>query len=218
MAIRIFLVDDHPIILNSLRDMLGATKKHEVIGTAASVARARDMIRELRPDIAIIDLTLEDGSGMGLIEDLHSSDPEIRLIVYSMRGNIQTISDAYRAGAMAYVPKSGDPYEVVHAVSAAAKGRYYFVGDVEKRLMQYHSSGDPDDPFTRLSSREFQIFRLAAQGLVPEEIGARLGIGAPSVLNRLVTIRKKLGLSNQAQFTRLALRYGHMDADSFAGV
>jgi DNA-binding NarL/FixJ family response regulator len=210
----IFLVDDHPIILRSLRDILGSEKGLRIVGEAKSPAEARDTILAINPDVAIVDLNLEGGTGFDLIEELQTANPEIRVVVYSMRENIQTIADVYRSGAMAYVPKSGDPAEIVSAVISAARGRHYFVGDTAERLARFHATGNPDDPIFKLSSREFEIFRLAAEGLDNEQIAARLNIGVRSVSNRLVKIRTKLNVTNPLQFTRLALKYGHIEANS----
>lgn len=214
MPVRIFVVDDHPIILQSLRDILGAETGFKILGNAKTPDEARVNILAIKPDVAIVDLNLKDGSGFDLIEDLHTLNPEIKIVVYSMRENIQTIADVYRSGAMAYVPKSGDPSELVTAIAHAAKGRHYFVDDIADRLTEYHAKGNPDDPIRKLSSREFEIFKLAAQGMECEDIAERLNVGAPSVSNRLVKIRKKLGLTNQIQFTRLALTYGHIQVDN----
>lgn len=213
MAIRIFLVDDHPIILRSLRDILGG-KDFKIVGEAKTPNDARDKILAINPDVAIVDLNLEDGTGFDLIDELHATNPNIRIVVYSMRENIQAIADVYRAGAMAYVPKSGDPMEVLSAVTSAAKGRHYFVGDMAERLGHFHATGNPDDPVTKLTSREFEIFKLAAHGLASEEIAKKLDVGVRSVSNRLTIIRTKLGLTSQIQFTRMALKYGHIQPDN----
>jgi DNA-binding NarL/FixJ family response regulator len=115
---------------------------------------------------------------------------------------------------MAYVPKSGDPLEVVTAVSSAAKGRHYFVGTTAERLAEYHATGSPDDPINKLTSREFEVFKLTAEGINADQIAVQLGLGLRTVANLLAKIRLKLGLTNPIQFARLAIKYKHINPEN----
>lgn len=210
----IYIVDDHPIILRSLHDVLVAGGGHKIIGEARGLAEAKEQIPSLKPDVSIIDLNLEDGSGLDLIEYLHEHDPDVRIVVYSMRDNIQTIAAAYRAGAKAYIPKSEDPMELLPAIEYAAKGKLYFVGDMAERLAEFHATGNPNDPAKKLTEREFEIFMEAAHGLEIDQIASKLNISHGSVSNRLVSIRKKLGLNNQVEFALLAVKHGYISQES----
>lgn len=212
MPYSIYLVDDHPIILRSLRDVLEGDK-HSIVGEAGSIAVAREQILAMKPDVSIIDINLEDGSGLDLIESLHEENPDINVVVYSMRDNIQTIALAYRAGAKSYVPKTGDPMELLPAIDYAAHGKIYFVGDIAERLAVFHATSNPSDPAKILTDREFQIFMEAAHGLEIDDIAKKLEINPGSVSNRLVSIRKKLGLKNSVEFALLAVKHGHITQD-----
>lgn len=214
MPYTIYLVDDHPIILRSLHDVIEGGGGHKIIGETGTVEVAQREILAKKPKVSVIDLNLNGESGLDLIEYLQDHDHNVKIVVYSMRNNIQTIAAAYRAGAHAYIPKSEDPMELLPAIEYAAKGRRYFVGDIAEKLAEFHATGNPEDPGEILTEREFEIFMEAAHGLDIDQIAEKLNLVSGSISNRLVRIRKKLNLTNQVEFALLAVKYGYITQDS----
>lgn len=209
MPIKVFVVDDHQIIRRALHDIITSSGM-EYVGDASKVDEGFEKIKEVMPDVAIVDLNLGEGSGMALLEKLQDLSPAVNAIVYSMRSNIQTIAAAYRSGAKSYVTKGDDPFEIIPAIEYAAKGKLYFVGNMGEQLAEFHAVGNSEDPIKMLTDREYEIFIEAAVGRDIEYISKKYNVSHGSVSNRLVSIRKKLNVNNQGEFAMLAIRYGHI--------
>jgi two-component system invasion response regulator UvrY len=208
-AIRTFLVEDHLIVRQGLKDLFKYTTNGDIVcvGEAASEAETMNTISDIHPDVVVVDLNLENSNGLSLIEKLIEKNPDERIVVFSMRSVVQTVSAAYRLGAMAYVTKADDPNELTEAIRAAYNGNSYFVPGMAEKLAVYQVRDDNENPRNALTDKEMALFLLLAEGVKQDEAAERLGLNARSIANRVVSIRKALNCDD-ADFTRIAARYG----------
>lgn len=208
-AIRAFLVEDHLIVRQGLKDLFRHTAKGKItcIGEAVGEDEALAAIPSAHADVVVVDLNLERSNGLALIEKLIRRNPRERIVVFSMRSVIQTVSAAYKLGAMAYVTKSDSPKMLLEAIYAAHDGKTYFVPGMAEKLAIYQMREDSENPRSVLSEKELQLFVMLAEGTKPDEAAEKLGLNARSIANRLVIIRKALRCVD-ADFPKIAAKYG----------
>lgn len=205
----IILIEDHAWVRQAVTVYL-AGKEHAVIATAESATEAQAVIAQHAADaqVVIVDLNLAHGEfGLPLVEWITETYPKLASVVFSMRENAETMSAAYRAGALAYVSKSADPAILLDAVNAAVKGERYFPPGVAEGLASLHAAGRGQNPTLILSERELQVFLLAAQGKPNDTIADTLALSPKRVANMVVDIKRKLNLERDG-FMEVAVHYG----------
>ncbi len=205
--LRLLLVDDHAVVREGYRRLLERRGDLEVAGEAACAAEAAELFRRLAPDVTVLDLALPDMGGIELIGRLRARAPEARILAFSMYRDPLFATQALRAGALGYVTKSSAPAVLVDAVYRVAARERVLSPDIAPELALALLDG-PDDPLQALSPREFEILRLLLDGGSAEEIGARLHLSPKTVQNCHYQIKAKLGVKNDIELTRLALRLG----------
>lgn len=209
-AIRIMLADDHAVVRSGLRRLLEQRPGLEVIAEAESGEQAYQRFGECHPDVAVMDLSMPGMGGIEAIRRILARYPHAKILVFSMHENASFATQALRAGARGYLAKTGEPDDLVTAVYEVAKGKTYLgTGISQKIAMQ--SLGGGDDPVDQLSAREFEVFRLVAEGLSADEVATKLKISQKTVANYLTLIKQKLGVSTPIEMLRLAMRYGVID-------
>jgi two-component system invasion response regulator UvrY len=209
----VYIVDDHLIIRHALKDIVSAGGL-VVVGEASNATDAMEGIANLNPDIAIVDLNLGEISGLELIEQIKDICPKTKVVVYTMRENIQIIAAAYRSGAMACVTKSQDPLLVLDAIEKVQLGERFYMQGILEKLAEFHANASPNEPSKVLTEREFEIFMLFARGLTLEKVAIKLGVAQGSISNRLVSIRKKLNITSPSGIALLAMEHGYLDKNS----
>jgi two-component system invasion response regulator UvrY len=148
--------------------------------------------------------------GMEAVRRILVRHPHARIVVYSMHENASFATQALRAGARGYLAKTGAPDELLTALQEVARGKTYLgTGIAQKIAMQSLDGGS--DPIGQLSAREFDVFRMIAEGMSTDEIAAKLKISQKTVANYLTIIKQKLGVSTSIEMLRLAMRYGVID-------
>lgn len=205
--IRIVLVDDHAVVRSGLRRLLEQRAGLEVVAEADSGEQAYSMYGDVLPDVLVMDLTMPGMGGMEAVRRIMARHPAARVLVFSMHENASFASQALKAGARGYVAKTGASEELVTAVQEVAKGRTYIsTGVAQKIAMQSLDGGS--DPVSHLSAREFEVFRMIAEGMGADEIAMKLRISQKTVANYLTLIKQKLGVSTPIEMLRLAMRHG----------
>ncbi len=201
----VVIIDDHAVLRRGLKDLFRHSNI-DVVAEGSNVNEALELATNHASAIFIVDLNLGgEENGFPLIAKLRGLD--IRVMIYSMRDNLDTILAAYRAGASAYIPKSADSSALVDAVNKIAEGGTYFMPGSAEQLMLYISTGASDNPTDLLNASELKIFILAANGKRAEEIAKELDFAVGTVHNRLSGIRRKLNCSNM-DFYKIALKHG----------
>ena len=206
MTLRVLLADDHAVLRAGLRRLFEAAGL-QVVGEAASGEQAYLMTAELRPDVLVMDLSMPGMGGIEAMRRVLAREPQSRVVVFSMHESATFATQALRAGALGYVAKSAVADDLIAAVSAAARGEVFVSAAVAQRIAATTSAPD-SNPATRLSAREFEIFRLLAEGHDVDAIAGRLFISAKTVANHQTLIKQKLGISTAVELVRMAIRHG----------
>lgn len=201
--IRILIVDDHAIVRKGYLRIFSLEKDFEVIGEAADAAGATALLAQISPDIALVDLSLRNTSGIHLIDTIKQRRPETRVIVLSMHCTSAHVLRSLRAGADGYLSKNADPEFVVSAIREAARGKKVFSPDAAESLAAIATGGT--NPLDELTSREFDIFSLAVQGKPVQDIADALYLSPRTIFNYLSTIRQKLNVRNDFELLHLAI-------------
>jgi DNA-binding NarL/FixJ family response regulator len=207
---RIFVVDDHPLVRELLGNLLRLQPDLLVIGEAGEPAAALAAIAADPPDIAIVDISLERGSGLDLIKDLRAQFPRIAVVVLSMHEEVTDLERAFRAGASAYVMKRESTGQIVEAIRQVREGRIFanptMLAQLTARLMG-RSGGGASAPAEVLSDREFEVFRRLGEGQSTREISDALGVSLKTIQTYCARIKEKLQLDDGQELARLAFRW-----------
>lgn len=209
--VRVLLVDDHAVVRAGYRMLLNVAPEIEVVAEADSGELACRLFAELAPDVVIMDLTLPGIGGLEAIRRIVQRSPKAKVLVFSMHEDTLFVEQALAAGACGYVTKRSAPHVLVAAVKEVAAGGRPLAGDIEQRLTFARVRGG-DSPLKELSTREFAIFCLLAEGLSSAEIAKRLSLSNKTVANYGTQLKSKLNVATVAELTRLAIRHGVIDA------
>jgi two-component system, NarL family, response regulator NreC len=211
MTIKVLLADDHQVVLEGYKALLAAEPGVQVVGEAKDGLGVLPAIERTQPDVLVLDLMMPGMSGLEVLRQLRVRAPQVKTVVVSMHGTTAYVSEALRNGASGYVLKEAPTREVLLAITAVAEGKRYLSAPIsESELEQYQLTTRPGslDPYETLSTREREVFKLAAEGLTSAEIGERLSIGKRTVETHRANLSRKLGLKSHADLVRLAVRRG----------
>ncbi|MFI6349250.1 response regulator [Streptomyces sp. NPDC050560] len=201
--IRVLLVDDHPVVREGLRGILGAEDGIDVVGEAGSAAAAVTEARVHRPDVVLMDLRMPEGDGVQATRDLLALDPDCRVVVLTTYENDADILRAVEAGATGYLLKDAGRGELAGAIRAAARGETVLAPSVAARLVS-RMRGAP----AGLTPREIEVLRLVGAGRTNADIGRELFISEATVKTHLLRTFEKLGVSDRTAAVTAALRRG----------
>jgi len=201
------VVDDHPLVRESMVSRLSAMGAREVVEAAtAGEARARAHASGPR-DLCVLDLGLPDGSGLDLLADLRSAGWQ-RLVVLSAADDPYSVRAAFVAGAQGYLLKSASARIVADGVSRVLAGGVYADPSVASLLAAGLRAGPADTGVSDLSGREVEVLRLVSDGQSNKQIGEQLGLSALTVKSHLARIARKLGTGDRAEMVAMAMRGG----------
>jgi len=199
---RVFLVDDHEIVRRGIADLVDAERDLEVVGESGTIARTLGKVAATRPDVAVLDVRLPDGSGIDLCRSIRSAHPEVRCIILTAYDDDQAISAAVLAGASGYVLKDIRAQGLVEAIRAVAAGRELLPRTVATRVAASLAATLAEPERTagpELTLRERQILDLIAEGLTNRQIGERLELAEKTVKNYISGLLAKLGMERRTQ-------------------
>lgn len=213
---KIVVIDDHETFRASLKRIIEKFSGFEVVGEAADARQGELVTGETGPDLAIVDLSLPDRSGIQLTRILKTIRPEIRIVIVSMHAKIDYIIGALRAGALGYLVKESVAGCLHQAMTAALNDEFYLDAalsqEIGVRLLETAETRDiSDGAYGNLTAREQEVLRLLAQGVAVKDIGAKLFISAKTVTNHRANILSKLELHSTADLVRYAAKLGLLD-------
>jgi two-component system, NarL family, response regulator DevR len=209
-AIKVFLLDDHEIVRRGLRDLLEAEDDLVVIGESGSAREAERIIPALRPQVAVLDARLPDGSGIDVCRTIRSRDPSINALILTSYDDDQALFAAIMAGAAGYVLKQVRSNDLVQAIRTVARGQSLLDPAVTAKVLERLRSGTAEpEEFADLTEREKEILQLIAEGLTNRQIGQRLFIAEKTVKNYVSSLLAKLGLERRTQAAVLAAKLLH---------
>ena len=203
--IRLLIADDHQIVRDGLKRILAATPDIEVSAEAASGDEALALVRANDYDLALLDMSMPGLSGIELVKRLKTEKPKMRLLVLSMHGEQQYAARALKAGASGYLTKDSAAQQLVGAIRKVATGGLH-ISDAAAASLVAGAGGD-GAPHTRLSDREYQVFRLLASGKAPGEIAEQLHLSIKTVSTHKTRILEKMQLGGTAELVRYALEH-----------
>jgi DNA-binding NarL/FixJ family response regulator len=209
--VRIVLVDDHPVVRDGLAEAINREQDLTVCAVAEDRAEALQAVQNTRPDLAVVDLTLKDSSGLELIKDLQARWPALLILVVSMHEENLYAERVLRAGARGYMTKQQATRDIVSAIRRVLAGGIYLseatASAVLRRLATKPGTAG-GSPLDCLTDRELQVFELTGTGLNTREIATRLRIDMKTVETYRTRIKEKLGLSNSSQLLQMAIQWG----------
>ena len=201
MTIRVFLLDDHELVRMGLRQLLETDPDIEVVGEAGTAAAAIARIPALKPDVAILDARLPDGTGVEVCRLVRSADPSIKAIILTSFDDDEALFAAIMAGAAGYLLKQVTSQDLLSAVRHVSAGGSLLDPQVTERVMQRLRDGAPGEPeeLKSLTAQERRILELVAEGLTNKQIGDRLFLAEKTVKNYMSNVLSKLGLVSRTQ-------------------
>ena len=211
MTIRIVIADDHAIVREGLKRIVGGAGDLQVTGEAADGGEVMKAVRELEFDILVLDLSMPGRSGMELIKLVKSEKPKLRILVLSMHQETQYAVRAIKSGASGYLTKESAPAQLEQAIRKIAGGGAYISAEVAEQLALGAMPGSDTLPHESLSDREFEVFRLLVAGDAVSDIAHQLNLSVKTVSTHKANLMQKLGLSNQTELVRYALKHGLAD-------
>jgi DNA-binding NarL/FixJ family response regulator len=211
MAIRpnFIVVDDHPLYRHGVSMLIGQELKLECAGEAGTIAEALELLERSKPRIAIVDITLQDQSGLDLVRTIKAEYPETQVLIVSMHEENLYGERALKAGARGYVMKHENPAVLVDAVRALLEGRIAVSDALRERMLEGIAGGHGgQEPVERLSDRELEVFTLIGKGCGAAEIAERLGLSVKTVNAYRDHIKDKLCLAGAADLRKFAVEWG----------
>jgi DNA-binding NarL/FixJ family response regulator len=211
MAIRpnFIVVDDHPLYRHGVSMLIGQELKLECSGEAGTIAEALELLARSKPRLAIVDITLQDQSGLDLVRTIKSEYPETQVLIVSMHEENLYGERALKAGARGYVMKHENPSALVDAVREILEGRIAVSEALRERMLEGIAGGHGgQDSVERLSDRELEVFTLIGKGCGAAEIAERLSLSVKTVNAYRDHIKDKLCIASAADLRKFAVEWG----------
>ena len=199
------MLDDHEVVRRGLRDLLESDGDIQIVGESGSATEATARIPALRPDVAVLDARLPDGTGIDVCRDVRSVDPNIKALILTSYDDDEALFAAILAGAAGYLLKQVGGNDLVDAVRRVAAGQSLIDPTLTARVLERLRNGPAEhEELASLTVQERKILALIAEGLTNRQIGARLSLAEKTVKNYVSSILSKLGLERRTQAAVLA--------------
>jgi len=208
MRTRIVIADDHAIVREGLKRVVGEADDLEVVDEAGDGNEVMRLVREREIDVLVLDLSMPGRSGMELIKLAHAERPKMRILVLSMHQELQYAVRSIKSGASGYLTKESAPAQLVQAIRKIAGGGAYISAEVAEQLALGAMPGSQAAPHESLSDREFQVFKALVEGTSVTDIAASLKLSVKTVSTHKSNLMQKMGLGNQSDLVRYAIRHG----------
>jgi len=202
------LADDHKIVRESFRALLEAETQFEVVADVGDGEEAVAMALKLKPDIIVMDMTMPNLDGTGATQRILAQLPKTRIIALSMHSHHQFVTGMLNAGAAGYILKTCKARELIAAIRMVASGKTYISSEIKLSAPRQPVNQGPQSPLASLSDREREVLKMIADGHETNEIAIRLQMAEKTVASHREHIMKKMGVSNIAGLTKIAIKEG----------
>ena len=203
----IVLVDDHAVVRAGVRRLLEQEPLFEVIGEAESGEKAYQIFSELKPDVMVMDLSMPGMGGLEAIRRILMRYEKAKILVLSMHEDLSFANQALKLGAKGYLIKNALADDLVKSIETVSNGEVFLSAEIAKKMAMQSISGDKH-PIHELSAREFEIFRLLAEGLDIDAIASTLNISSKTVSNYQTMIKRKLDINSPVELIHYAIKTG----------
>jgi DNA-binding NarL/FixJ family response regulator len=207
---RVLLVDDHPIVRQGLGQLINEEADLSVVSEAEDFPQALSALEATPVDVAIVDISLKERSGIELIKEIRARKPELPILVLSMHDESLHAERVLRAGAKGYIMKQEATEQVMNAIRRVLRGEVYLSERMASRMVNRLVAGPQNvggSPIERLSDREFEVFQMIGHGVGPSEIAEKLGLSVKTVETHRERIKEKLNLASGSELIRYAMQY-----------
>ena len=212
----IVLVDDHAVVRAGVRRLLEQEPLFEVIGEADSGEKAYQIFGELKPDVMVMDLSMPGMGGLEGIRRILMRYEKAKILVLSMHEDLSFANQALKLGVKGYLTKNTLADDLVKSIETVTQGDVFLSDEIAKKMAMQSISGN-QDPVHELSGREFEIFRLLAEGLDIDAIASTLNISSKTVSNYQTMIKQKLNINTPIELIRYAIKVGVITNQVFSG-
>ena len=209
--ISVLLVDDHELVRAGFRRLLEDGDKFQVVAESGSGEQAVQDFAKHHPDVVVMDISMPGIGGVGAIERIIAREPSAKILVLSVNEDSVFTTRAMQAGALGFIPKRSAPEAMLKAVETVSQGRTCIAPEIAQQLAMQKLTGS-ENPLDVLSQREFEVFRLLAEGKTVNDIADILNLSPKTVGTHHTNIKQKLNVSNSAELARLAIRSGLLEA------
>lgn len=209
-AKRILIVDDHPMMRNGLAQLIDNEPDLKVCAEADTAGQAIDIVSKQKFDLALLDISLPDKSGLELIKDFHALRPEMPVLIVSMHDEMIYAERVLRAGGRGYIMKQAGGQKFLTAIRQVLAGQVFVSENMSARILEMFSGRQPQNagsPVRKLSDREFEVFQLIGQGVSTRAIAEKLHLSIKTVEVHRANIKEKLGLKTANELVRYAVRW-----------
>lgn len=212
MTVKVILVDDHSVVRSGLRRLLESHKSLEIVAEADTGELAYQIYGEVLPDVVLMDISMPGMGGLEAAKRILQRYPQARIVIFSMHEAVSFAAQALKAGVKGYVTKTGLAEDLVQAVLDVSRGKTFLSQDVAQKIALQTLIGETN-PLQQLTSREFEVFRLLAEGKRVEDVADMLKISQKTVANYYTLIKQKLSVNSPVEMVRLAMKHGLIDAE-----
>lgn len=207
-TIHVILADDHSVVRKGIREFLEESGDIRVVAEAGNGEEALDVIREYRPDVAVLDIQMPGRTGIEVTRAVRAEQLDVAVLVLTAYDDDPFVMTALQAGANGYVLKTAEPEDLVDAVRAVNEGQSAVDPSILGKVMSQLSGGAPAGTVEPLSAREIEVLRLAGQGFTNKAIGRQLGISDRTVQGHLANVYGKLAVGNRTEAVTRAIQLG----------
>jgi DNA-binding NarL/FixJ family response regulator len=217
MATRVFLLDDHEVVRAGLRELLESTGDFEVVGEASTAEEALRRIPATRPDVAVLDVRLPDGTGVEVCREVRSRQPDLGCLMLTSFSDDEALFDSIMAGASGYVLKQIRGSALVDAVAKVAAGQSLLDPAVTARVLERIRRGDERDELGRLTDQERRILELIGEGKTNRQIAEVMYLAEKTVKNYVSNLLTKLGMARRTEAAAYIARVGERHRQRYDG-
>lgn len=216
--IKIVVCDDHEVVRNGIIKLANEHPDLEVVGEAATGKNAIQKIKDLKPDVVLLDIALPDLSGLLALPLIKEAHPDCQVVIFSMHDKEAYVFEALKSGAVGYILKTATNNEIYTAIKKASKGEYHLSPEINANVIKKYVRGDEailkeETKYDLLTEREQQVFRLTVQGYSPKDIAKVLYISPRTVEKHKGNLMKKMNASTTVSLVRFAIKIGIIDPE-----
>jgi len=212
--IKVLIVDDHALLREGIRSLLASHDDIEIVGEATNGSEALEKVREVAPDVILMDIAMPIMDGLEATRRIRKQNPNVRIIILTQYDRKDYVLSSIKSGASGFIPKNVIISELVSAIRTAHSGDAFLHPSVAKMVIEDYLRQVEPSPYDRLTDREREVLKLVAEGLTNQEIANLLSVSVKTVLGHRTSLMEKLGIHNRTELIKYAIRKGLIAIDT----